>query len=125
MKLVVVDDEPVALLIMSKIIKRIGEDIEVVTFTDGRQAIGYLDKHQPCLVFMDLNMPDLSGWDVLDRLEANNCVQNVVVLTSSVSPQDRERAMNYDYVKGFVVKPASKDQLIRYLQQFGRVRQSL
>ncbi|MEJ7663145.1 MAG: hypothetical protein WKG07_28185 [Hymenobacter sp.] len=63
----------------------------------------------PHVVLLDLNMPLLSGWDVLEALKPlearllGRCV--VYVLTSSLAPADAARARQYPLVAGFLDKP--------------------
>ncbi|GEM_PF-6114985 len=110
-EVVVIDDEPISLLIIQKMIEGTGENIKVSSFSSARKGLEYIVDNEPCLVFTDLNMPDLSGWDILKTLNERDIERNLIVLTSSISPLDREQAMSDPNVKYFLEKPVSKAQL--------------
>lgn len=91
--------------------KNLDEDLEIIEFTDPDKAIIEIieNKNIPDLIFLDLNMPTMDGWEFLDILteETEDKKLNTVVamLTSSQFPDDERRAMRYDYVKHYINKP--------------------
>lgn len=116
-KIILIDDEDVANFVMSKLVKVVHPEAEIVSFTDSSDALDYLFENDPKLVFMDINMPVLTGWDVLDKLKERGLDRKVVILTSSVSTHDETRANQHPGVKGFIVKPARKEIIRQTLQQ--------
>lgn len=73
----------------------------------------------PDLILLDLDMPVMDGWEFLDAFTALPIAEQVCifVLTSSIYPDDRERAKNYRAVKGFFSKPLDGDA-VAWMQQF-------
>ncbi|ANQ49229.1 response regulator [Flammeovirga sp. MY04] len=65
-------------------------------------------------VFLDLNMPGLDGWQVLEELMAFNFSKElkIYILSSSIHPRDKERAEANPLVHGYIEKPLSKQKLL-------------
>lgn len=126
LRIVIVDDDPVFRMIMSMMISRINKQCEVVQLGDGEELMTHLDEigqngqSFPQLLFLDLNMPSLSGEETLARLEdsfkASLEHTRTYMLTSSVDPDDEQIASKYSVCTGFLVKPMAEEQLANLLQ---------
>jgi CheY-like chemotaxis protein len=110
------DDEPTNVL-HKRVIEKAGVAEEVLIAYDGDEAleIFYDDSPPPELVFLDINMPRVNGWEFLeeyDKLPEEKKAQAVVVmLTTSLNPDDLERARNYNGVTKFLRKPLTVDMI--------------
>lgn len=121
-RLIMIDDNPIEHLIMKKIFERCMIFPDAVHSLDGRNIINLLTAHKhdietlPDLIFLDLHMPDYSGWDFLEGFNALRPeilkVIDIYIVSSSVDPMDRTRARRYPFVKSFLTKPVAKDTLI-------------
>ena len=73
----------------------------------------YAELPKPGIIFLDINMPGMDGWDFLTKYnELSKEIHErsiVVMLTTSVNPDDRERAANILLVRGFVPKPLTPE----------------
>lgn len=87
------------------------EDIEVCSSAEDGLVylISNLNSRRELLVFLDINMPAMSGWDFLETLEKLDHNENVhvVMVTSSVNNSDRKKSDRYRHVVGFIEKPLS------------------
>lgn len=110
------------------IIERLDCTNTVVTAQGGPKALDYL-KHSsldgnqiPDLIFLDINMPGMNGWEFLEEYEKlSNLKQAKVVLlmlTTSLNPDDQLRASNIKNVKGFVNKPLEAEKLHELLAEY-------
>ena len=95
---------------------------EVVSVYNGQEAIDYIKKVMtsngdsfPELIFLDLNMPTMSGWTFLEEIEqlldSDEEEPRVVIVTSSVDPKDVEKAQKYPSIVDFLSKPLTFEML--------------
>jgi two-component system LytT family response regulator len=71
---IAIDDEPIALEIITRYAKEIPFLKLEMTFTDAYKALNYLRDHVPDLIFLDVKMPDISGLEFLKRVKTNPMV---------------------------------------------------
>ena len=86
LRLVVIDDEPIALKQLNRILSRRSYQVEV--FEDPRQALKHIDRSPVDIVLTDLRMPQLSGLDVLKHVKARQPQTEVIVITGYASIED-------------------------------------
>ena len=110
-----VDDSEIDNLIHEKIIESTEFAENILIFDDGQEALNYLASHQeteeelPEIVFLDINMPEMDGFEFLEDFEKfpdtvkNKC--KIIMLSSSISPKDIDRAASSRYVKKYLNKP--------------------
>ena len=76
----------------------------------------------PALVFLDINMPEMSGWDVLDELKDNNEIlikfMTIYMISSSIDLTDKNKSIDSPLVKAFVSKPLSGKVIKELLVNF-------
>lgn len=74
----------------------------------------------PDLVFLDLNMPYLDGWQFLDEFTINTFEKKLITIyicSSSNSRLDRERFAHYTNLEGYLLKPISKSEVLTVLNE--------
>ena len=112
-KILVADDEPDILEITAKKIGR--EGFDVVTAPDGRVAWEKIKTEAPDVIVLDLTMPHMDGWEVLEQLRANPPHQKwipviIVSALGEVKDMDRGMALQADH---YLVKPCPVDEILK------------
>ena len=104
--LLAVDDEPTNLQLIRMAVEESGLDVELVTATNGLEAIERARLVRPSLVLMDLKMPILDGWAATRRLKDDPTTATipVIALSAQAMTGDRERALGAG-CDGYVSKP--------------------
>lgn len=111
LKLVMVDDDELVIFLHKMIIDSSGLFLDIKACNSGRAALDYMCEQQAddtfFLVLLDINMPVMNGWDVLDAVQGMPFAGNmrVVMLTSSINTADKEKASKYPQVISFREKP--------------------
>lgn len=105
----VVDDEPDILLLHRLNLEAAGH--EVILAADGTTALERIAERRPDCVVLDVMMPVLDGWGVLERLRAVDSPPPVIVVSAKSMPADVEQAMQLG-AKDYVTKPFESDDLI-------------
>jgi DNA-binding response OmpR family regulator len=115
--ILVVEDEPnVRKLVVVNLVQR---GHRVLEAENGQQALEYLANQKPALMVLDIKLPDLSGWDILDRLATVPALPtSFPVLVMTASPVDQTIVMNkYPCISEILVKPFNTDKLITAVQR--------
>ncbi|MGD9478048.1 response regulator [Shinella sp. G-2] len=111
--ILVVDDDENDQFICDYTIRKFDPSIRVLKAFDGTEALDILHQETPDAIILDINMPVMNGFEFLDRYAEEFEVHAPVVamLTSSHLGKDRERAMQYSFVKSYFEKPLQADHL--------------
>jgi CheY-like chemotaxis protein len=100
-RILLAEDDPfISRMYMTKL-QRAGYQMELVN--NGRDAYDKIKNGNPDLVMLDINMPELTGFEVIKALQADGATEvfkKVIILTNSANPADRKLAMDFgiDYV---------------------------
>ena len=124
-RILCVDDDPITLMLCKKVIIKSSFSNEIITAQNGEEALIYFNtirhtqtksNEQPQLIFLDLNMPVMGGWEFLDHFSSPefsefNTTVKVVVLSSTIDPEDLEKTKQYPIVIDFLSKPITRAML--------------
>jgi CheY-like chemotaxis protein len=121
-----IDDNEIDNLINQKMIEAAVVAEHIFTHTSAKSAIEFLrnveslevaDKVLPEVIFLDIDMPLMDGFQFLDEFEKlSNAVKkkcSIVMLTSSINPQDSARSKKYASVKQYLNKPLTNESIIK------------
>ncbi|CAO1663622.1 MULTISPECIES: response regulator transcription factor [Halomonadaceae] len=110
-KVLVVDDEPNIVLSLEFLMEQAG--FEVVTAEDGEQALARVQDSQPDLLLLDISLPGISGFDVLERLrnEESTAQLPIIMLTAHGRDVEREKGMALG-ADDYITKPFSTQSLV-------------
>ena len=121
----IIDDDPIFVYGTKRIIKEVDFAESIIVYTNGQEALDGLTKicvakePLPDVIFLDLNMPILNGWEFLN--EFKNCQSKrsksitIYIISSSVDPRDLERVKDYNQVDNYILKPITPDDLAKIL----------
>ena len=122
------DDEGHARLI-EKNIRRAGVANQIVPFTNGTDALAYLmgpdgtgvaNKGRQLLVLLDLNLPDMTGVDILEKVKGNEHTRRSPVVVLTTTDDQREIQRCYDLgANVYITKPVDYDGFANAIRQLG------
>ena len=123
MKILVVDDEPANVSLLQYILRAAGYD-EVRATTDARQTLPLFREFQPDLILLDLMMPHVSGFEVMQQLETEiipgDCLP-ILVLTADVTDVTKHKALQAG-ASDFLTKPFDQIEVLLRIRHLLQIR---
>ena len=114
-----IDDDEIICIVHPAIIRQAFPDSQVIVIKSSTEALEYLktivatNEPLPDVIFLDINLPQMNGFELLDKLseEDINYLQNskIYMLSSSIDQRDMDRVEANEIITGFVGKPLSID----------------
>ncbi|WP_223266506.1 response regulator [Gelidibacter gilvus] len=120
----VVDDDPTNNLICRLMIKKFDPDAEIKLFSKPEEGLHFIENYVGSLtvLFLDINMPTLSGWEFLDNfIEFRSEIKNkfeIYILTSAIQSFQKEKEL-YPFVKNILAKPLKEKYLLDIKNSIG------
>lgn len=132
-EIILIDDDPLQHLICKKILSNVGFNGDFRSYFTGLEGINHVltqnhtrSEHPNTIVFLDLNMPIMDGWEFLrrfkkleQRIKSN---YSIYILTSSILNSERKNAASYKEVLGYFQKPLLTEYLDWIFQDFKKAR---
>ncbi len=125
-RFLLVDDDPLNNSLTKMILKKSFDAVHINIFTDPEDGLEFMKSepiHNPpeadgkTTLFLDINMPTLSGWEYLEAFELFDASikeqYDIYILSSSVDPKDIKRAKKNPLVIDFIEKPLKKATLLK------------
>ncbi|MWJ29237.1 EAL domain-containing protein [Halomonas sp. ZH2S] len=119
--LLVVDDNPVNVELMLDLLDDHGFE-NVTGLSDPRQVLAHCERQLPALILLDIRMPHLDGYMVIEQLQQRFCSQTppVIVLTAQIDHSTRRRALEMG-VRDFLTKPFQHDEVLQRIRNTLRI----
>ena len=119
----IIDDDAIFVMVFKKILSNTESFEKIDTVKNGFEALEGLkliherNEKFPDIIFLDLNMPVLDGWEFLEAMENLPFKDklNIHVISSTINQDEIERSKTFKIVKSFIQKPTSAKQLIQSL----------
>lgn len=124
-RVVLIDDERFDQIAYRRTLEASGIVEEIITFRSAIDALEFFKADPPPvdLILLDVNMPRMNGFEFLEALDNRfddiDVSAVVIMLTTSLDPRDRERALKFDVVRDFISKPLTVDQVAQIARTLG------
>jgi CheY-like chemotaxis protein len=123
--ILLVDDSPDDIHYHQIVIKEMDITNSIQVSNNGIEAIEFLKKENqiiPELIFLDINMPKMNGWEFLEKYKYLEVTQKakiiVMMLSTSTNPDDIKKAKEIEEVTGFQTKPMNKETITEILDEY-------
>ncbi|TFF35790.1 ATP-binding response regulator [Mucilaginibacter psychrotolerans] len=109
--IVIVDDDLIVNKLHKMMLSRYKKNAAIYDFHDPQKALDYIYLNKPDLIFLDINMPEIDAWSFLRELETYPFDSSVIIVSSSIDTNEKNKARAHPFVKEFVTKPLTWDKL--------------
>lgn len=113
-KVLLVEDDPMTRFMVRKAVKN---QCELATAAQATKVFSLYTSYKPDIVFLDINLPDMNGYEVLNWIMNNDPGASVVMFSSNCDMDNIVNCMEQG-AKGFIAKPFSKGKLLHYINNF-------
>ena len=113
-KILIVDDEEDIVTNLEAFLKE--EGYEVLTALDGEAAFQAIEKTKPDLILLDLNIPKLSGFQILEKLKPKETGTKILIFSGIATKAERDQALSLG-ASGFLNKPIQINTLLSELRR--------
>ena len=124
--ILLIDDSDSDNFLHTRIVKKTGITDKIIVKNNGVTALEYLkeqiavDSTDPELIFLDINMPGMNGWEFLDEYDKldEKSKEGIIIcmLTTSYATPDIEKAKSNDCIHSFISKPLTTEKLLTVLE---------
>jgi PAS domain S-box-containing protein len=116
--ILVVDDDPINMMLISEVLKRMGFD--VIQMQNGKEVIESLPHYDPVLIFMDVNMPEMDGYTttrIIRKMQTAQARIPIIALTADAMKGDRERCLDAG-MNNYISKPFKLEEIEAALREY-------
>ncbi len=127
--IVMVEDDEGHARLIEKNVRRAGVNNEIVPFTNGTAALDYIlgadrtgavSQDRYLLILLDLNLPDMSGIDILEKVKSNPHTRRLPVIILTTTDDEREIQRCYDLgANVYITKPVEYEGFANAIRQLG------
>lgn len=116
MKILIVDDSKLARMGVIKSLKSIEPAAELIQASNGIEAIKAYEEHKPDIVFLDLTMPVMDGFEALKEIIAIDENAQVIIISADIQNEAKQRVLNAG-AKNMYPKPINEEKMSQIFQQ--------
>lgn len=124
MKICIIDDDKIYQFLLKKMVNMVDKQIITSSYFNGLDAISSFEKLDSCcdIILLDLNMPTMDGWEFIEEYQklkrSSKPFPKIYIATSSISGEDRMRALSYKtIIKGYLIKPITLQMIKKIVEQ--------
>ncbi len=114
-RVLVVDDNPINLLVLEGLLRHLGHTVEAVD--SGKEALRWMAHHEVDIVFMDCMMPDMTGWQATRVIRSQGTTVPVIAVTADVTADARAQSLAAG-MNDHLTKPIRRERLQRCIARF-------
>lgn len=114
-KLLIVDDEPHIRLLLEQTLEDLeDQDVEILTATNGLEALETIQREKPNLVFLDVMMPKMNGYDVCQKVKGELGMTDVYIIMLTAKGQEFDRSRGEGVGADiYMTKPFDPDEILQ------------
>lgn len=116
LKVLLVEDDEIANLIAVKILTGMGISSPEIAL-NGKEGLSKVAGNGPDLIFLDINMPVMNGFEFLAEVQKEKLCPNtkIVMLTTSLNPSDKQKSESFPQVIDYIIKPLTTEKIMQSL----------
>ena len=118
--ILLVEDDSVDVMTIKRALQELNVTNELVHTADGEQALAYLrndGNERPCVIFLDLNMPKMNGFEFLKIAKADSLLKRIPIVVLTTSDNERDIVESFDLgVAGYMLKPADYKKFVESIR---------
>lgn len=114
-KILIVDDEPHIRALLEQTLEELeDQDVEILTASNGREGLETIEEEKPDLVFLDVMMPEMNGFQVCQEVKSNSELQSIyiIMLTAKGQEFDKEKGKQVG-ANIYMTKPFDPDEILQ------------
>lgn len=121
-QILLIDDDRDDAQVFMEALEQMDDTVQFIRYQDEETAMMALQQKRgprPDIIFLDINMPKLTGWDCLTQIKAHPDLSKIPVIMYTTSARETEKMIAADLgASGFITKPTNFEQLKELLHQF-------
>ncbi len=117
-KILVVDDDPNILNLISNTLKKLPENYRMATAADGFEAGQKLALFKPTHIILDIRLPGMDGYEIIKKIRINNNGEKIIAITAYGNKESRDRVLKLG-ANRYIAKPFSSDELLEAIKSLG------
>lgn len=111
-KILILEDDKIQQLILKKKLSLLFPELLIFLHSTPTKAIDFLEVNEVDLIFVDLNLPEMSGWEIIELLKKDSIESKLILVSGSVSEEDKERVKNDGFIHAIYEKPIGNPDLL-------------